>query len=1758
MIYERMGIVDNYSNEEKSRLSKLGEEYKKRIKAFKKSAGDRLSDDLKKFAADNTTYYRNEGRSELYKEMQSGLCSGKYKAPSEFFKQNAEDLFKGWINPSRKEMFYYTIDHLHEWIYSSSYYRRSFRTINGKVIARNVLCIMNSFAEDDDVDMDICDILEEKYPEEIIGYKMHNHRYMGTNEFMGYAIAYEIDNGNERIIDIIKDAINNESNVPVTNTLLRAIVRSHCHELHVLVGKLLEAARLQEGLRQAICETMDSGNKEAFITLLEVIYKNGYIRYSSVKRAVATWLGLINDEASKLEHISEKSIELVYAVMKNPEIREEYLSSEDSMKIHIALWSYGFYEVEDMIKKIHKISESGTRHQVLTASYIAMQLDNPSLLHKMATRIIPEYIDDAEMMAVYLPCFMSDVYSNISCLFPYSYKIKPDDEVYKKKQYCELSKYFDDVETAEKYYKLLKVLYDSFKGKEVVYFPCIFPWHAAKLKRSDIIIRMAYISSSLRSDEKIDEICDILSNSDPDQRSYIVRLLLIQPQTELQRKTLISAMCDKSESTRKQAYCIVYNEELTGDDYACIEGMLKYKAADARANLISLLYRQSDDELYDSLSRLISDKKEEKRTAALDIVMQLSSDEKRKSLFGRCMEIVKNISAPTTKEQILIDNILGSAGSETTQEEKLFDECDVYAPTVPKNDFTQECIDLFMEYFPDSEIGSVLCPVKYRSVIKSIKKAVSDMSGECSSFKQAKSDFFALSKFIKEHEKDEFVGNDGEITIVGCSYADFNERKNDIRWNLPLYSLWKEWYEKNINSPQRLLRMYMIAIAYQETSIYTQSTEPFVRKLFGSGFETTVRCDYFAHAYKIVSNLKDEFVDKKDIEKLAISVALWYIESVDNKDILHKDEKNYRNDYPLVPLISQVQIAYFLSRLNCRNNDMAQIIMPLRVMICLKTRSDSEKSIISYGSFNTAYANHSSYYSGSRVSLPSIREQIVAAYRGIISEKELYHFLFESDRMSDSFEYLSMIIMAVREKDKQISVRGGYYSWRTRIKFSVLADLTDNKEILTEDDNRLVDFTVNIYHRIMNVVLAKELRRGDTNTEYSTSITGIKRIYGIENFISVISAMGNEKLERSSYWCGSSKKSCLSHLLSVCVPNDGDNAEKLKALVKNTDISEKRLIESAMYSPEWINIVSEYLDWDGFISSCYYFIAHMNESFDDHRKAVIARYTPLTDDELNHGAFDINWFRSAYETLGQKRFDMIYDAAKYISDGAKHSRARKYADAVLGKMEIDKTIETVSDKRNKDLLMALSLIPIKNEDDICKRYLYLQKFLKESKKFGAQRSASEKKAVEVSMQNLAMNAGYTDVTRLTLRMETKLIDDNKELFEEKEVEDIVIRLAVGEDGKIETIVSKNGKALKSIPAKLKKNEYILRINETKKNLTEQYRRTKIMFEQAMEDRTGFTACEIEILKDNPVVNPIIKNLVFVHENILGFLNGNKLTDFKGNVKKLAENDTLTVAHPLDLYNDGNWSGYQKYLFDNGIVQHFKQVFRELYVKTDEERECNDSRRYSGNQIQPTKTVACLKSRRWVADIEDGLQKIYYRENIVARIYAITDWFSPADIEAPTLEWVEFFDRKTGKSIKINDVPDIIFSEVMRDVDMAVSVAHAGGVDPETSHSTIEMRSAIIEFTLPLFKLTNVKLEKNHAHIEGKYGNYSVHLGSGVVHKMGGTMINILPVHSQHRGKLFLPFADEDPKTAEILTKILFLSEDDKIKDPSIVEQIRNL
>ena len=327
----------------------------------------------------------------------------------------------------------------------------------------------------------------------------------------------------------------------------------------------------------------------------------------------------------------------------------------------------------------------------------------------------------------------------------------------------------------------------------------------------------------------------------------------------------------------------------------------------------------------------------------------------------------------------------------------------------------------------------------------------------------------------------------------------------------------------------------------------------------------------------------------------------------------------------------------------------------------------------------------------------------------------------------------------------------------------------------------------------------------------------------------------------------------------------------------------------------------------------------------------------------------------------------------------------------------------------------------------------------------------------------------------------------------------------------------------------------------------------------MELGNSFVLAEVIMMMGNPVLAPLMNTLVLKVGDHLGYYEEGSLIGFgSDNNYSIEETDIIFIAHPVHLFESRVWSDFQRDLFARKVKQPFKQVFRELYLPNQDELAAGTgTRRYAGHQVQPQKTVALLKNRLWTTSYETGLQKVYYKENIIVQLNALADWFSPADIECPTLETVEFLDRLTYQPLEIKNIPKLIFSETMRDIDLVVSIAHVGGVDPEASLTTIEMRRVIVAESARLMKLERVRIEGNFALIEGSLGEYSVHLGSANVYKQATGAIYIVPVHSQQRGRVFLPFIDEDPKTAEIVSKVLMLAEDKKIKDPFILAQLKN-
>ena len=1673
------------------------------------------------------TYYASYLRATL-KQV---LLSKKDVKLNDIFPKNVYPAMELLVGKKFLKIFLEISKNATKYSFSRGYSRRMVRSSSYYNYIDFLFDLFTDLVDLNFLNLNILTIVKGEYDNDGI-YGLHNP----------YLIAYEIDNGNKELIDLIKGALGSQkSKIDLNYYIIQAIFISNNKELLELTGKLLLAAKLQEGVRQEICENMDRGLQENFEYMFKIIYDNNLIRFSSVKRALGTWTGLTRDENADISKFGKKELEIINKLIANPKYEDELLKSDDNVEVYLALWNKSTRDIKEAVEAMEKLLKSSKYHIKLLISYFLDVIQDIKYQREIAKKVIKEYDDTKEIIEI-LACYLnfvitygsaSDLKENLK-----NGKIIPETFFKNKKEALE---FFDILEKA-------LVLMD---GKDKVFNPCIFPWFYQSIGTHTVATAMGLIAAFYPDDALKNRMMKHLKEINTWNRGYYLDVLFEKPNNKEEKDFVITMLSDRT-SAGITAYEIAKDNNLVKEYPREIEDLLRLKNADTRKNLIDLLMSQDKKELLISIDNLVSDKNENKRLAGLDIFNLANS--KQKPLYDKkeVKNLVAKISSPTDAEKILIENLSDKKKKESENSlSKLYNteykldlpyeikEVEKLSKTIKKNKKS--------EYIIENSLNIKKIFTKSIDELFKIVKKLSELYVKNENYEY-------MSFYTKEYT----LLRDGLSITKDVNNIPYNERQKLA--NYPLEDVWRDFYKKEIKDFSTLWQLYTLLVKDYNSSINENNVkeyQDFYKKILGIDI-TELRAklkkanlkyifteNYYndtGYVLEIIDMLYKEYSkENKDyLFEIGKVFTSYILENFEAKDIVEQKERYNKEIYYSVSIYNrysgvQYLFAKAIDYLEFYNDEKAFIES-------FVLRYNLDKKIEKYINENLKDCEI-----GGPTKAFGLRNYAIASILKIAEKDLIYKYVLELDN----------------EVAKEINVYG----------FSELDGFMDNyRNILAKKEDKKIatlnQFMLNealkvIYdegRKIVDYVVQNELKRGDSPTIYSKALNRIYRIEGIDYLVQILQALGKETLDRTSYYYGSgydSKKGVLSHLLKVCYPTEKDNSKELAKKLKGTDITEQRLIEVAMFSSQWIEIIEGYLGWKGLASGCYYFQAHMSD-IDRNKEGLIAKYTPISIEDLKEGAFDIDWFKSAYKELGEKKFEMLYDSAKYISDGAKHSRARMFADAVNGKLNLKETEKKIEDKRNKDLVASYSLIPLlkDKQKDALHRYQFLQKFLKESMKFGAQRRASEAKAVSISLENLSRNMGYSDVTRLIWNMETALINEMKEYFVPKKLDDVDVYIKIDELGQSEIIYEKAGKELKSLPTKLKKDKYIEDIKEVHKNLKEQYRRSRKMLEEAMEDGTEFYGYEIENLMTNPVIAPILKSLIFKMDKNLGYYEDKKLKSVKKKAIVVKDDSLLKIAHCFDLFESGDWASYQKDIFDRELKQPFKQVFRELYVKTVDEKGRDKSLRYAGHQVQPTKTVALLKTRRWIIDGQEGLEKVYYKENIIAKIYALADWFSPADIEAPTLEEVQFFDRKTFKPILIDDVPDLVFTEVMRDIDLVVSVAHIGDVDPEASHSTIEMRKAIVEFNCKLFKLKNVKFSENHILIKGERAEYSIHLGSGLVHQKAGSAINVLPVHSQHRGRVFLPFIDDDPKTAEIMAKVILFAQDEKIKDVFILEQIK--
>jgi hypothetical protein len=504
-----------------------------------------------------------------------------------------------------------------------------------------------------------------------------------------------------------------------------------------------------------------------------------------------------------------------------------------------------------------------------------------------------------------------------------------------------------------------------------------------------------------------------------------------------------------------------------------------------------------------------------------------------------------------------------------------------------------------------------------------------------------------------------------------------------------------------------------------------------------------------------------------------------------------------------------------------------------------------------------------------------------------------------------------------------------------------------------------------------------------------------------------------------------------------------------------------------------------------------------------------------------------------------------------------------------------KKVEKRLVRHAQNAIRAYGLYPFDDAEELKARYLTFKKMYKEARKYGAERQHNTHRAIQTGLTYLAKVAGFADAEQMEWSLEAALADNARQLCEWQPVHDWQIRLHIqGTDPRIS--IKRADKPLKSVPAKVRQSDLYKTLREAQEQMRDQARRYSRTFENAMVRMDRWRAPELSDIARLPVVAELFSQLlVRNNDGYIGLysLQEKTLTDYNG--KQLPPGDEWQIAHPVHIFEANQVSQWQQYIYSKKIVQPFKQAYRELYIVTPAEinAECR-SGRFAGNVVYADMAAKLLQGRDWqfsASDTDEGGHAYRYFANGLQAIVEFPD-VQYTFMQEPTRIGDIFF-VKDKKTLHLSHIDPVIFSEVMRDIDLVAAVAMAVADDSSSNENTTifdkdrklskeiaESRIAIVTQIVNEIGISNINLDERYVRVRGKLATYGVNMVSGTIYKAPeNRYICIIPddekKKSKNEGAIYLPYADNDLKVREIISKILLLSNDHKIEDKLIMQQI---
>jgi hypothetical protein len=408
---------------------------------------------------------------------------------------------------------------------------------------------------------------------------------------------------------------------------------------------------------------------------------------------------------------------------------------------------------------------------------------------------------------------------------------------------------------------------------------------------------------------------------------------------------------------------------------------------------------------------------------------------------------------------------------------------------------------------------------------------------------------------------------------------------------------------------------------------------------------------------------------------------------------------------------------------------------------------------------------------------------------------------------------------------------------------------------------------------------------------------------------------------------------------------------------------------------------------------------------------------------------------------------------------------------------------------------------------------------------------------------------------------------------------------------------KDGKELKSAPAAAKEfAEELAELKKAKKESEATLSAQKHRLESLFLQNRGWSYRDwLERYLEHPLLANMVRRLIWQFDGPSGTrlaipLEGIPTDSEKRQLSDLEE-CTVTLWHPLDAGLSAI-EVWRDFLVREEIQQPFKQAFREIYLLTDAERKTGVySNRFAAHVLKQHQFAALAHDRGWRYSLLGAWDNasapfatLRLRRWEMSALYAV----DVAEIQEPAMtdagivlyvatDQVRFVDQR-GQALELEQIPQIVFSEVMRDVDLFTGVASVGN-DPTWAdagptgfrdywHSfafgdlsvSAATRGEVLGKLIPrLAKLSAAKVDGKFLIVPGRLRTYKIHLGSGnILMSPNDQYLCIVPgfaTEGKAASKLYVPF-EGDRILDVILSKALLLADDDKIKDSTIVKQIK--